>query len=328
MRSRRWLSIVLSPLTLGLLPQCSDGGAPPGVPPPVTGESDAEATSDGPLEGPVADEGAPETMSIPDAGADSTEAPPDARPGADGPSPLAEPSIPASKSSLRLSFDATLGGDINGMNMSVSITHNVGTLNVDGNRYPVVLYEQIPWPSFTLTLYQALAVLPDRWALIWFYCSGNKLINIQYEETRGAPLAVHDALGSCAATQTPITVPVEALASVPSLGPLVRGFQVRGTSLSYDGTARGTMTFGGRSWTLHPFNLVDCSANCGSPGWYELHSLYWDPAGGGQGNPVCFGIFYLEKAAPNAVRLQYSICLPEAMLPPGQVFPSRWRLAP
>src|SRR5258708_27385700 len=156
------------------------------------------------------------------------------------------------------------------MNMSVSITHDVGTLNIGANQYPVVVYQRIPWADFTLTLYQALAVLPDHWAVIWFYCTGNRLTNIEYEDTRGAPIAVYDAMGSCTSAMTPINAAVSAPASAPALGPLVKGFSVTGPTLTYDGSAPGAMTLDGRGWRLHPFNLVDCITACRTPRWFEL----------------------------------------------------------
>jgi hypothetical protein len=233
--------------------------------------------------------------------------------------------VPASNGTLRLPFDVAIGGDITGMNMSVSVIHDVGTLSIGANQYPVVVYQQIPWSNFTQTLYQALAVLPDHWAVIWFYCMGNRLTNIEYEDTRGAPIAVYDATGSCTSTMAPIDAAVSVPSSAPALGPLVKGFRVSGTTLTYDGSAPGVMTLDGRPWMLHPFNLVDCSTACGTPGWFELHALYWDPAS----SQTCFGILYLEMATPDSVRLEYSICLPDlAMVPSPQTIPSAWRQTP
>ena len=75
------------------------------------------------------------------------------------------------------------------------------------------------------------------------------------------------------------------------------------------------MSLAGRSWQVYPFDLIDCSTTCGSPGWYELHSIYWDT----NSTETCFGIFYLESNSPSAVPLDYSICLPNlGMTPPGQ----------
>jgi hypothetical protein len=57
---------------------------------------------------------------------------------------------------------------------------------------------------------------------------------------------------------------------------------------------------------LIPFESVDCSA-CGGAGWWELHSLLYDP----DRQRACFGIFYMAPGATDRVDLTYSITLPD-----------------
>jgi len=226
---------------------------------------------------------------------------------------------PLAAATLPLAFDVAIQGEMAGTTMAVSVTHDSGTLQIGGDTYPIVVYEQIPWSGFSLTLYQAIAILADRWAVIWFYCTGSTLTGIDYEDTLGAPLAAYGATGTCSVAMRSVNAQVTAPASTLTLDSLVQGFALTGATLSYDGSAPGSMAFGGRSWQVYPFNLIDCSTKCGSPGWYELHSIFWDNSA----SETCFGIFYLQSQAPGSVLLEYSLCLPDGATPASS-FPSRW----
>ena len=59
----------------------------------------------------------------------------------------------------------------------------------------------------------------------------------------------------------------------------------------------------------HPavvFNTVDCSATCGTPGWYELHTRVWNDAT----HAATFVIVYLRLDDPTHVLLAYALRLP------------------
>ncbi|HEV3192216.1 MAG TPA: hypothetical protein VGY54_17005, partial [Polyangiaceae bacterium] len=124
--------------------------------------------------------------------------------------------------SLALDFDVAIQGEMAGTTMAISVTHNAGTLQIAGSAYPIVVYEQIPWPNFSLTLYQAIAVLADRWAVIWFYCDATPspqtgrvmLTGIDYEDTLGAPLAKYGATGTCSVTKVSVDTQMSAPASI------------------------------------------------------------------------------------------------------------------
>jgi hypothetical protein len=230
-----------------------------------------------------------------------------------------ERATPPAAATLPLAFDVAIQGDMAGTTMAVSVVHDSGTLQIGGSTYPIIVYEQIPWNGFSLTLYQAIAILADRWAVIWFYCRGTALTGIDYEDTLGAPLATYDATGTCSVAMQSVDARVTAPASTLALDSLVQGFAVTGTTLAYDGSSPGSMALGARSWRVFPFNLIDCSTKCGSPGWYELHSIFWDE----NSSETCFGIFYLQSQAPGSVLLEYSLCLPDGTTPANS-FPSHW----
>jgi hypothetical protein len=88
---------------------------------------------------------------------------------------------------------------------------------------------------------------------------------------------------------------------------LVQGFAMQSPQLSFDGSGAGVMELGSGSYSVYPFNAVDCSTGCGTPGWYELHSVLWDPTTA----DACFGIYYLfVESPPVDVQLDYVLCLP------------------
>jgi hypothetical protein len=223
-----------------------------------------------------------------------------------------------------VNFDVSITGSTP-QGSSFAFTHGVGTITkMGGVSTPAFIYERQPWPQFSYTLYQTLAVDPTYWELGWFYCdNSNSLSYFEYEATDDDG-GIHSTAptGTCSETATSITEHPQLSASVLNLEQVVQGFTVTGTSLALSSAGAGTMTLNGASWKVFPFSLVDCSTACGTPGWYELHSIYWN-AGNTQ---TCFGIFYLVANTPSRVQLEYSICLPDLSDPTGGgvVFDSSW----
>ena len=134
------------------------------------------------------------------------------------------------------------------------------------------------------------------------------------------------ATGTCDidenATNEAVSLPAVDLTTLP----LVAGFQMTGSDLSFDGTNPGKANVQGESFTVYPFNTVDCT-DCATPGWYELHSVLYDAAS----KNTCVGIFYLNTGKTDEVELAYDVCLPSvtAPLPNDQLFfDSSWTGAP
>ncbi len=69
-----------------------------------------------------------------------------------------------------------------------------------------------------------------------------------------------------------------------------------------------------------PYAVVDCTENCGTPGWYELHSIVYDP----KTAQACYGIVYLFEGGSGAVELSRSICFPE-LNSMDQAFTASWQ---
>jgi hypothetical protein len=230
--------------------------------------------------------------------------------------------VPATAGSVPIGFDVTIsasGAD----GLGASFSNGVGTFTPPGGTpLPAFIYERQPWPQYGYTLYQTFAVGPTDWHLGWFYCADGGVEDLEYEATDDPQLQTPAVTGSCTETSATVDEQVSLPSSVLALDGLVQGFTVAGPSLTLSGTEVGSMTLAGSSWSVFPFALVDCSTGCGTPGWYELHSVYWDAAE----TQTCFGIFYLIVGTPSSVQLQYSICLPDLDDPTGgsATFDSTW----
>jgi hypothetical protein len=213
----------------------------------------------------------------------------------------------------QVGFDVAIStSSANGL--SASITNGVGTLTPPGGTaLSAFVYERIPWPQSGFTLYEILAVGPADWHVGWFYCTDAGLSYLDYEATDSPQLQSFIVTGTCNETASVTQETVSLPASTLKLNGLVQGFTVSGPSLSLSGSDLGSMTINGAKWTVFPFALVDCSLGCGNPGWYELHSVYWNAAD----VRTCFGIYYLFIGYPNLVQIDHSICLPDLGDPTG-----------
>jgi hypothetical protein len=58
--------------------------------------------------------------------------------------------------------------------------------------------------------------------------------------------------------------------------------------------------------------VIDCTT-CATPGWFELHSLFYDPAT----SSLSFGIVYLWQNRPDLVEIAFFIRLPQLDDPIG-----------
>jgi hypothetical protein len=229
--------------------------------------------------------------------------------------------VPLTDGTKSIGFDIAISAS-NASGFSASITNGVGTLTPPGGTsLPAFVYERINWAHFGLTLYQTLAVGPADWHVGWFYCKDAGVDYVDYEATDNPHLQSLAVTGTCSETASATDEAVSLPATTLGLDSLVQGFTVSGPSLTLSGSELGSMTFNGE-WTVFPFALVDCSVGCGTPGWYELHSIYWNAAD----VRTCFGIFYLFIGDPNAVEIEYSVCLPDLGDPIGghAYFQSTW----
>jgi hypothetical protein len=203
---------------------------------------------------------------------------------------------------------------------AISITHGVGTIQFDGETASAFFFTSTSTPSGTGDAgqfanerdFEIVAASPDRFVLAWITCAnGGDLAYVFYESTDGFDSAGElPATGTCTdvvtATSESITLPEVAIPP-PDVVP---EFTIDGAQISFDGKHAGTAELASAPWTIYPFNVIDCSS-CASPGWFELHTLFWKP----DTREACLGILYLEAASPSDVLLAYSIDLPSFTTP-------------
>ncbi len=212
---------------------------------------------------------------------------------------------PSATLSYTLPFHISIQGvSSSGAVSDVTVTRNVAQVTIDGEVLQGFVYEQQEWSGFSLTLYQALLVSSSSIHAVWFYCEDDTLTWIYHEsnltDMRNQPLQ-----GSCMleTVSTPIEVTLPEVAFEPPEVPV--GYEVDGTQLQLhqDGSP-GLMTFQGEDYTVYPFEIVDCSEECGQPGWYEVHSFVERRGDGALG----FIIYYLRE--PGKVEAHYGVIWP------------------
>jgi hypothetical protein len=226
-------------------------------------------------------------------------------------------SVPGQAGVIHAAFDVSITGQptMPGGIGAISITNDLGTIELGGKTLPAVLYNAPPMNS-TDTSFQGIATDADRWVVFWPYCSGTSLVWVDYETSDVPGLVRSAATGSCTASSAATTAPFTWSAQTVDVDTAsTAAFRMAGADLTYSGTAPGKASFGGAAWSFWPFAVVDCSACPGGPGdagWYELHSIVEkdDCA------TTCFGIYYLYVQTGNPVLLGWLDCLPD-LAPPA-----------
>jgi hypothetical protein len=228
--------------------------------------------------------------------------------GGAGGGPLTDLPIAATDATLALAFSATAEGSGTKVIGNIHLDGDVGTVEIHGKMLPAVVYEKQPFAPYVL--YQTLIVDDAALYVSWVYCLNGKIDTVYYEGTDGTTIAEEPATGTCSdmavATSVHVTLPA-ADVTAPALLP---GWQLDGPDIHYDGVSPGTVNLG-EELTLLPFGTVDCS-QCGSGGWFELHSLLWDPTQ----KRLCFAIIYVFKPG-TPLQMTYSLTLPDLSDPAG-----------
>src|SRR5262249_10234195 len=149
------------------------------------------------------------------------------------------------------------------------ISDDVGTMEIFGNKLPTLIYEHQDWSAFGYDLYQILAVAPDRLYAGWLYCATNgDLQYVYYEGTDGTPLSYETATGTCSRIDTAPSPQVSFPAVHMPQPQVLTGFTVTGPEIDIQSGTPGWIDLGAQQVTAMPFNSVDCSTTCGTPGWW------------------------------------------------------------
>lgn len=230
--------------------------------------------------------------------------------------------VGATDATLELDADIDVTGAGSSLVGVIEVSGGVGEVVVDGDSLPAFVYEVQPWPDAGYTLLQALAVAPDRWYVLWFYCQDGTMTGVYTEGTDGTALAWEEGTGTCILDSGPVTPSIVLPAVDMPWPPLVTGWTASGPELDLPGAGPGTVRIGAVDYQVLPFETVDCTEVCGTPGWYELHALLYDPAAG----RACFAIFYFQLDRPGQVTVSYSVTLPDLSHPAGSglVLPADW----
>ncbi|MEZ4453283.1 MAG: hypothetical protein R3B09_27720 [Nannocystaceae bacterium] len=213
---------------------------------------------------------------------------------------------------LALDFTASIAGQGSSRVAAIELVAGVGTVEIDGAATTIVTYERQPWGDFSLTLFQGLAVAPDRLHVLWFYCEEGALTGLYLEGTDGIPIAYEPANGTCDDLMAPSTPLVQFPAIDMPYPPITPGIAIQGPAIDLPAGDLGSLTIGGSTFTVIPFGRVDCTEECGTPGWWEVHALLWEPRAG----RLCFAIVYLMLGSGDTL-VTYAITLPDLSDPIG-----------
>jgi hypothetical protein len=196
--------------------------------------------------------------------------------------------------------------------LAVSIVDNVGSVAFEGRGpAPAFIYARLPYPALQRTLFAGLGIDDGAWYPFWLYCSDDgRLTGFNGEMTDRDLAVLYDVEGTCTVSTTMMAVPLDIAAGQLRQVALTCGFSVSspGGSLpavDLGGSRAGSLAVAATAYTVLPFHGIDCREGCGSPGWYEVHAILWDPA-----RPtVGFGVFYLDETG---VSLDDGLSLPDA----------------
>ena len=208
----------------------------------------------------------------------------------------------------------------------VSIVSNQGTVAFGGRGpFPAFIYSRIPFAAADAITYGGLGVEDGVWFPFWLYCtSDGRLTAIYGEMSDRDEDAFPNVDGTCSDNgvvyPTTVSLPAQTLSRVA----LTCGFTVSAplpNPLGLMSSSVGSTDLFGDAASVYPFHTVDCRSGCGSPGWYEIHSIVWNPIR----QVAAFGIFYLDETG---VTISNGIMLPSGETVIGDVFSgATWSLS-
>ncbi|MGE5047964.1 MAG: hypothetical protein ACM3PC_05310 [Deltaproteobacteria bacterium] len=240
--------------------------------------------------------------------------------------PLTVPAMPPSlvlppvETSLS-ELDGSVNLEGSGFNLvgAFRLQQSVGTIEIGGRRLPAVVVAE----SFTadaILLHQIYALADDAFFVVWTYCSGGAIHTAYVLDSRDGIGRFDGASGTCDEVRrtSPTTVRFPG-ADLP--WPRVHtGFEVKGKSLQLHAAAPGAVLYSGAVQAAIPFAVIDCTQCDAKGGWYELHSILWEPGSGG----VTLGIFYLMSRNHSQVLFEYVVDLGSLTLVAGATYAAEW----
>jgi hypothetical protein len=174
----------------------------------------------------------------------------------------------------------------------VSIAANQGTVAY-GGRGPFPAFIYIRQDFVGDIIYGGLGVDGGVWFPFWLYGTPDGRLVAIYGEMTDQDTDVFVSIEGTWTDQgvsapQPVSIPAHTLSPVA----LSCGFTVSAPPGGVDlrSSSVGSISLLGDLSTVYPFHTVDCRSGCGTPGWFEIHSIIWDPVKLG----AAFGIIYLD----------------------------------
>jgi hypothetical protein len=198
---------------------------------------------------------------------------------------------------------------------AIQLANGSGSVELENRLYSLyVYYQSPPWLATGEVDYQGIASDGSSWDVFFIRCGAGKLDWIFYEDLNGtgmkgeAPSSADLNLcevGAQGPLQTVDFPPISMQAPPPT-----SEWNLSGPRLEYKAGVGGEyQSADGTRYELYPFTTVDCT-QCETPGWYELHSLFYAAT-----TPqLCFGIIYLHPDT-GKINIGYSLCLPDLTSP-------------
>jgi hypothetical protein len=201
---------------------------------------------------------------------------------------------------------------------------SVGTIEMMGRTLPAVVVAESAFSEQAIILHQIYALSDDGFFVVWTYCSAGTIDLVYILDSRDGSGRFDGASGTCDDVQRASATPVRFPGADLPWPRVHTGFEVNGRSLQLHAAAPGAVHYGGTVRAAVPFAVIDCSLCDAKGGWYELHSLLWDPGNGS----VVLGIFYLIAKDDSHVLFEYAIDLGTLQRVTGATYAADWTLTP
>ena len=231
--------------------------------------------------------------------------------------------MPAAVATLTRPYAVTMAGQGTEFVGMFETADNVGTIEIDGTTLELIVCGRIDWSAIEQVVYDAIAVVPDRIYLLWFYSTYDGAITDiyyvgtdYYFERRGTRMAWEPVSAGlvyrCDETQTTTTVELPAL-DMP-FPQTVTGYTLTADDLALVSDGPVWLSLDGADLLVFPLAFVDCT-ECPAgqdwpPPWLEFQVLLWDPAA----VRMCIGIIYVcpaDEEGPTASVGWTTLCLPD-----------------
>ncbi|HEY6910909.1 MAG TPA: hypothetical protein VI356_16140 [Myxococcales bacterium] len=226
--------------------------------------------------------------------------------------PLAVPAMPPSlvlppvETSLsQVEGSANLQGSGSALVGAFRLQDSVGTIEIGGRPLPAVVVAESFFTTEAILLHQIYALSDDAFFMVWTYCSGGAIDTAYLLDSRDGIGRFDSANGTCNDVRRTSATTVRFPGADLPWPRVHTGFEVKGKSVQLHAAAPGAVLYSGAVQAAIPYAVIDCTQCDARGGWYELHSILWDPGSGG----VTLGIFYLESRNHSRVLLEYVINL-------------------